>query len=121
MSKIEEGMKKDIIKDGMLKIIKDSETVALQAVESAATVLKAGLTDAEDLSVKTSGILLNTARRTLNAGSTVGNDFCEATKNMVKGTINVASEIGGELKGVASAAVQGKTPKEKKEEEAKSD
>lgn len=120
MPKTGEGKREEIIKDSMLKVIKVSEAVALQAVESASAVLKAGLANAEDLTVKASDILLNTARKAVGAGSIVGSDACEATKNMVKGTIRAASEIGGELKEIASAAVQG-SPTAEKPEEAKSE
>lgn len=121
MPKIEEGRKEEIIKDSMLKIIKGSEAIALQAVDSAAAVLKAGLANVEDLGVKTSDILLNTTRRAISAGNIVGSDVCEATKNMVKGTMRAASEIGSELKGSASAVVQSKAPAEKSKEEAESE
>ena len=113
MSKIEEGKREDIIKDSMLKIIKGSEAIAMQAVDSASAVLKTGLDNAENLTVKASDILLNTARRAVSAGSTVGNDVREATTKMVKGAIRAASEVGGELKGVVGSAA-GK-PKEKVE------
>ena len=121
MPKIEEGTKEDIIKDSMVKIIKGSESVATQAVNSAAAVLKASLDNAEALSVRASDILLNTARRAVNAGNIVGNDICEATKNMVKGTARTASEIGSEIKGTVSTTVQSKTPAEKSEEKAGSE
>lgn len=114
MFKIEEGKKEEIIKDSILKIIKGSEVVAIQAVDSAAVVLKAGLTSAEDLSVKASDILLNTARRTINAGSIVGSDARATAKNMLKGAIYAASEVGGELKGIIRAA--GKSKEEAKSE-----
>jgi hypothetical protein len=121
MAKIEEGGKEEIIKDSMLKIIKGSEAIALQAVDSTAEVLKEGLANAEDLSAKASDILLNVARRAISAGSTVGDDVRAATKNMVSETIRVASEIGDELKGAVGTTVQGKAPARKSKEEAKSE
>jgi|GEM_PF-3570970 len=121
MAKIEEGSKEEIIKDSMLKIIKGSEAIALQAVNSTAEVLKEGLASAEDLSAKASDILLNMARRAISAGSAVGDDVREATKNMVSGTIRVASEIGSELKGAVSTAVEIKAPGRKSKEEARSE
>lgn len=115
MSKIEEVRKEEIIKEGVLRIIKSSEAVALQAVNSATTVLEAGLANAEDLTVKASDILLNMARRAINAGSIVGGDAREAVKNMTKGTIRTASEISSELKEVISVAAK------KSKEETKSE
>ena len=121
MPKIEEGRKEGIIKNSMLKIIKGSEAIVLQAVDSAATVLGTGLASAEGLSAKASDILLNTTRRAISAGSTVGDDVREATKDMVRGTIRVASEIGSELKGAVGTTVEWKAPARKSKEEAKSE
>jgi hypothetical protein len=115
MSKIGEGKTEDIIKDNMLKIIKGSEAIALQAVDSATEVLKEGLTNAEVLGTKASDIMLNTARRTISAGNALGDDVREATKNAIKGTIRAASEIGDEVKGIVSAA-SGKPKEEAKSE-----
>jgi hypothetical protein len=115
-----EVSKKEIIRDGMIKMIKGSEAVATQAVDSTASVLRVGLANAEDLSAKASDILLNTARRAISAGTIVGNDVRDATKDMVKGAIHAASEIGSELKESASTAIQSKRPATKpKKEEAK--
>lgn len=90
MPKIGEVMKEDVIKDSVVKLIKGSEAVALQAVDSTASVLKAGLTSAEDLTVKAGDMLLNTARRTINAGAIVGKDVREATKSVLKETTSKA-------------------------------
>jgi hypothetical protein len=120
MPKTEEG-REEIIKDSMLKIIKGSEAIALQAVDSAAAVLKAGLTSAEDLGAKASDILLNATRRVINAGNVVGGDVCEATKSMVKGTMRAASEIGSELKETVSTAIERKASAGKSEEKAESE
>lgn len=120
MSK-EEGKKEEIIKDSMTRIIKGSEAVAIQAVDSAAEILKAGLDKAETLSMRASDILLSTARRTISAGSILGNDARAAAKNMVKGTIQAASEIGGELKGIVSGAVKSSKSAGKSEEGTKSE
>lgn len=115
MSEVKEEKKEEIIKDGMLKLIKDSEAVALQAVDSAALVLKSGLDNAEALSVKVSDLLLDTTRRALSVGSLVGSDVCEVAKGMVKGTIHTASEVGSELKEFTCATIHGKTPAGKSE------
>jgi hypothetical protein len=53
-------------------------------------VLKAGLDNAEDLTAKVGDILMNTARRTIKAGTVVGNDVREATKRILKGATNKA-------------------------------
>ena len=53
-----EKKKDEIIKDGLSKAIKNSEAIAVQAVDSAAKVLKVGLDNAEDLTAKAGDILL---------------------------------------------------------------
>jgi hypothetical protein len=121
MPKLEEGTKEDVIKDSVLKIIKGSETIATQTVNSTAAVLKASLDNAEALGVRASDILLSTARRAIDAGNVIGSDIREATKSMVKGTIQTASDIGNEIKGSASTSVQGRTPAEEPEEKVKSE
>ena len=113
MSKIiEDARKGDFIKDSMVKVIKGSEAVAVQAVASTKAVLKVGLTGAEELGAQAGDLMLNTARRAINAGNIIGGDLFEATKTMVKGTVKAASEIGSEIK-------VPKTSSEKSEEKAK--
>ncbi len=105
MAEAEKGRKEDTIRDGVSRLIKDSEAAAIQVVDSAATVLKAGLDNAEELSTRAGDLLLNTARRAINAGNIVASDAREVTKSMVKGTIQAASEIGEEVKEMASGAL----------------
>ena len=121
MSETEKGKKDDIIKDSVSRLMKGSESAAMQAVDSATTVLKAGLNSAEELTTRASDILLNTTRRAVNAGNIVASDVREATKNMVKGTIQAASEIGGEVKEMASGAVGKGATTAKSEGKAKSE
>ena len=121
MSENKKGGKEEIIKDSMLKVVKGSEAIALQAVDSAASVLRVGLEKTEDLSAKAGDILLNTARRTINAGVIVGNDVREATEKMVKETIKTASEIGDDLKEAAVSATKKNVPSVKPKEEEKSE
>lgn len=113
MSKIEEMKKEGIIKDTVFKIIKDSEDIAVQTVNSTSAVMKAGLASAEDISIRVSDILLNTARRIVSVGTIVGHDVREAAKNMAKGTIHTALEIGSELKVAANTATKGAASAEK--------
>ena len=120
MPKIEEGMKQDIIKDNMLKIIRGTEAITLQAVDSAASVLKAGLSSAEEVGTRAGGMLLDATRRTINAGSIVGSDICEAAKNIVKRTIKDASEIEREIESELKNSVSSK-PAGKPEKQAKSE
>jgi len=120
MSENKKDGTEEIIKDSVLKVVKGSEAVAAQAVDSAASVLKFGLEKADDLSAKAGDILLNTARRTVNAGVIVGSDVREATEKMVRGTIEVASKIGGDLKEAAGSAMKKKAPPVKPKEEPKS-
>ena len=98
MPKIGEGIKSGVIKDSVVGIIKFSESVALQAVDSATVVLKAGLDNAEALSARANDLVLNTIRRGIGAGSTIGDDVREIVKSKIKGTIQAASEISGTLK-----------------------
>jgi len=119
MSEVEKGGKEEIIKDGMLKIVAGSESVAVHAVNSAAAVLRVGLNNAEDLSVRAGDILLNTARKAISSGSIIGNDVREATKNIVKESIRATSEIGNEVKNVVSTAVRKETSAGGAEEQAK--
>lgn len=121
MAEAEKRRKEDTIKDGVSRLIKDSEAAAVQAVDSAATVLRAGLDNAEELSTRASDLLLNTARKAISAGNIVAGDVREVTKNMVKGTIQAASEIGEEVKEMASGAVGKGTTTAKSEEKAKSE
>ena len=104
MSETGKSKKDEIIKDSLSRVIKGSEEIAIQAVDSAANVLKAGLDNAEGLTIKAGDILLNTARRAVNAGSVVASDVREVTREVVKGTIQTASEIGDEVKATASKA-----------------
>ncbi len=117
MSEVERVEKEEIIKDSMLKAIKGSEAVALQAVDSTATVIRAGLTNTANLSMMASDILLNTARKAIEAGSVIGRDICGATMNIAEDTMHAASELSGELKKSVSATVQGKTQARKPEVE----
>jgi hypothetical protein len=103
MTKIEEEMKGDFIRDTMLRIIRGSETVALQAVDSAATVMKAGLDNAEQISIKTNEVALNAARRCVKAGTVVGNDINNAVVDMAKGAIKNAVEMTSGTKGAKKA------------------
>ena len=115
MSKIiEDARKGDFIKDSMIKVIKGSEAIAVQAVDSTKTVLKAGLTGAEELSAQAGDLMLNAARRAINAGNIIGGDLFEATRNMVEGTVKAASEIGSEIKGPKTSS--GKSGEKAKQE-----
>ena len=116
-----EKKKDEIIKDGVSRAIKNSEIIAVQAVDSAAKVLKVGLDNAEELTAKAGDILLNTARKAINAGNIVAGDVREATRNMAKGSIDAASEIGGEVKKMASGVIGKSATAEKPEKEAKSE
>ena len=117
MSKIiEEVRKEDFIRDSMIKIIKGSEAVAVQAVDSTRAILKTGLASAEELSAMAGDLLLNTTRRAINAGSIIGGDLRDVTESVVKGTVRSASEIGGEVKHSVSKAKAGKSGEEAKEE-----
>ena len=116
MSKIIEDVRKeDFIKDTVTKVIKGSEAVAVQAVDSTRVVLKAGLTSAEELSAMAGDLLLNTTRRAISAGNIIGGDLREVTENMVKSTVRIASEIGGEIKESAGKAATRKPDVEAKE------
>ncbi len=113
MSKIiEDARKGDFIRDSVIKVIKGSEAVAVQAVDSTKTVLKAGLTGVEELGAQAGDLMLNAARRAINAGNIIGGDLFEATKTMVKGTVQAASEIRSET-------TEAKTSSRKSEEKAK--
>ena len=83
MSVVEETGKDERIKDGMVKIVRNTETVALQAVSSAGTVIEAGLSTAERLGGKANSILLGAARRTIEAGRIVGDDIRQSAKHAV--------------------------------------
>ena len=104
----------DIVKDGVSRIIKDSEEVAVQAVNSAASVLKVGLDNAEELSIRAGDILLNAARRTIEAGNTLADDVHAATKNVVKNTVQTASEVGSEVGKMAGGVIKKDTAKSEK-------
>ena len=115
MSKIiEDARKGDFIKDNMIKVIKGSEAVAVQAMDSTKTILKAGLSGAEELGAQAGDLMLNAARRAINAGNIIGGDLFEATRNMVKGTVQAASEIGSEIKGPKTSS--GKSEEKAKQE-----
>ena len=107
MSVVEETGKDERIKEGMIKIVKNTETVALQAVDSAGTVIAAGLSTAERLGEKTSDILLVAARRTIEAGKIVGEDMRKSAKYAVKDTIQTVADIGSAVRNPAGAAVIG--------------
>ena len=113
-----ENEKEDIIRDSVSRVIRDSGDAAIQAVDVATTVMKAGLNSAEELTIKASDILLNTARRAIDAGNIVAGDIREVTTKMVKETLQVASEIGGEVKEAANDAIGKSSVTEKPEKEA---
>ena len=113
--------KEEVIRDGVSKVIKGSGDAAIQAVDMATMVMKAGLNSAEELTIKASDILLNTARRAVDAGNVIASDVREVTKNMVKETLQAASEIGGEVKEVASDAIGKGAAAEKPKKEAKTE
>ena len=116
MSKIIEDVKKeDFVKDTVTKMIKGSEAVAVQALDSTKVILKVGLTGAEELSAMAGDILLNTTRRAINAGNIIGDDLRDVTKKMVKDTVHVASDISGEVKESVSKAAARKPDVEVKE------
>ena len=119
MSVVEKTGKNERIKDGMIKIVKNSETVALQAVTSAGTVMEAGLSTAERLGEKTSNILLGAARRTIEAGKIVGDDVRKSAKHAVRDTIQTVADIGSTVKNPSSVTVIGSknTPKSEKNSE----
>ena len=104
MSETGKEKKGEVIKDGVSKVIKGSEEIAIQLVDSAASVLKAGLDNAEGLTIKAGDILLNTARRAINAGSVVAGDVREVTKEVVKGKSQTASDIDDKAKTSAKDA-----------------
>jgi len=107
MSKIEDIKAEGIIKDTASKVIKDTELIALQVVDSATTVIKAGIVNAEDISIKINDVLLNTARRAINSSSIIGIDVREATENMTKNVIHSAKEIKQELKNAIKTIPKG--------------
>jgi len=119
MSVVEETGKDDRIKDGMIKIVKNSETVALEAVSSAGTVIEAGLSTAERLGGKASNVLLGAARRTIEAGRIVGDDIRESAKHAVRDTIQSVADIGSTVKNPSGVAVIGSkdAPKSEKNSE----
>jgi hypothetical protein len=119
MPENKKGGKEEAVRDGMIKLVKGSEFVAMQAVDSAASVLKFGLEKMEDLNAKASDVMLNKARRTINAGVIVGSDVCEATEKIAKETIRTASKIGSDLKEAAVCARKKSVAAEKKEEESR--
>jgi hypothetical protein len=102
MSKIEESRIEEIITDKASKVIKSTESIALQVVDSAAVVMKAGLANMEDIGIRLNDMFLNTARRAINAGSTIGNDV----RDVAKGAIHIAVDVGSELKDATKAAVK---------------
>jgi len=116
MSEEEKKKKEDFVKSNMLKMVGLSEAIALQAVNSAAVVIRTGLDNAENLSMRAGDIALNTARRTVNAGSIISEDVRGLTENIVRGSIRAALGIGGEIKGAVSAAVQSEKQSEKNPE-----
>ena len=82
-----EDEKEDVIRDSVSRVIKGSGDAAIQAVDMATMVMKAGLNSAEELTIKASDILLNTARRAISAGNIVAGDVREVTTKMVKETL----------------------------------
>lgn len=82
-----------IIKDGIIGIVKFSENVAIQAIESAKTVITAGLESANAINDKANAVILNSFRKTLDTGNILGSETRESLKNMVKDTIRNTKEI----------------------------
>jgi hypothetical protein len=105
MTEVRKGQKDDIVKDSVSRLIKGSETAALQAVDSTTAILRAGLDSAEELSEKAGGLLLNNARRVLNVGNILAGEVCAMTKELLKGTAEAASEVGDEVKGAVGSIV----------------
>ena len=121
MSKSEEEKKEGIVKDRVIKAVKGSESVTLQAIDSAAAIARAGLDNAEDLSIRAGDVLLNATRRAINAGNNIGSDIRKVTKNMVKETIQATSEIRDELKKGAKIPAGKDIPAEESGDQAKSE
>lgn len=83
----------EIIKDRIIGIVKFSENVAIQAIESAKTVINFGLESADAINDKANTVILNSFRKTLGTGNILGNEARESFKNMVKDTIRNTKEI----------------------------
>lgn len=82
-----------IIKDSILGIVKFSENVAIQSIESAKTVINAGLESAEAINDKANTIILNSFRKTLETRNIICKEAGESLKNIIGDTIKNAKEI----------------------------
>ncbi len=82
-----------IIKDSLIGIVKFSENVAIQAIESTKTVINFGLESADAINDKANTVILNSFRKTLDTGNILGSEARESLKNMVKDTIRNTKEI----------------------------
>lgn len=88
-----EGVKPDTLKNGVFEAIKFSESVALEAINSATTVARAGLESVESIADKSRDVILNTTLKTISAGNIVANDVRNVTTAMVKETIQSVSNL----------------------------
>lgn len=82
-----------IIKDGILGIVKFSENVAIQSIESAKTVITAGLESVEAINDKANTVILNSFRKALETRSLICKETGESLKNMIEDTIKNTKEI----------------------------
>lgn len=102
--------KGEVIKDNLSSIISDTEVLAVQVVNSATAVLKTSLRNADEIGAMAGDLFLNTARRVVNTGSVIASDLHAATTNIIKNTVEAASEVGGNVKKTEKAPIE---PKEK--------
>ncbi len=82
-----------VIKDGILGIVKFSESIAIQSIESARTVITAGLESVEAISDKANVVILNSTRKALETRSVICKEAGESVKNIIEDTIKNAKEI----------------------------
>lgn len=82
-----------IIKDSILGILKFSENFAIQSIESAKTVINAGLESVEAINDKANTVILKSFRKAIETRSIICKEAGESLKGTIEDTIKNAKEI----------------------------
>lgn len=96
------GEKANLIKDKIIGLVKFSEDIALQVIDSTATVAKAGFEAIQAVSDKANTVILDIAKKSIGTGITLNEEMREAVKTIIKSRVNEAVQISNKLRDLLS-------------------
>lgn len=94
--------KANLLKDKIIGIVKFSEDIALQVIDSTATVAKAGFEAVQAVSDKANTVVLDIAKKSIGTGITLNEEVRGAVKTIIRSSLSEVFQVSNKLRDLLS-------------------